>query len=119
MLFGIRNPSCPLLALIIASSIAHAADQPPKLRLPDSVAPTSYRVALKLDPDQTTFNGQIAIQIDIKSPQDLIWLNAKNITVADAKLMARGKTLQAQTIPGGDDFLGLRSTQLSRPEQPR
>ncbi len=109
MLFGIRDSSCPLLALIVVASIARASDQPPKLRLPDSVAPTGYRVALKLDPDQTTFSGQITIQVDIKSPQNVLWLNASGLTISDTKLTMNGRTLPAKIIPGGDDFVGLRS----------
>ncbi len=108
MFFVSRNLLRFLIALMVGASVAPAADQPPQLRLPDSAAPTSYRVALKLDPDQTTFSGHIAIQVNIKTAQQLVWLNASGITVSNAKVTSGGRTLQATTIPGGSDFLGLR-----------
>ncbi len=55
-------------AFLALCSITFAAEpQPPTLRLPDTVAPTSYRVELTLNTDQSHFNGFIAIKLDIKS----------------------------------------------------
>ena len=78
------------------------------MRLPDTVTPTSYRVQLALDPAKESFSGSIAIQVDVKQPVQLIWLNGTDIKIEDASLAAAGKTLAAKTIPGGDDFIGLQ-----------
>ncbi len=102
-----RNFSMLAAVLISSAFVCLAADQPPQLRLPNSVAPVSYRVELKLDPRQTTFSGHISIQVDIKQPLQTLWLNATKIEIAKATLQSGDKTLAAKPIPGGDDFVGL------------
>lgn len=84
-----------------------AAQQPPQLRLPDTVAPTSYRVQLKLDPDKDSFSGHISIKVNVKQPVNLIWLNGTDITIGEASLKAHGQSMTAKAIPGGSDFVGL------------
>ncbi len=100
-----------LLALIpgvaLLASMTFAAEQAPKLRLPDTVVPTSYRVELTLDPEKADFTGSIAIKVRVNQPVQVIWLNGTKINVQDASLAASGKTFPAKSIPGGDDFVGL------------
>ncbi|MDQ2712899.1 MAG: ERAP1-like C-terminal domain-containing protein [Acidobacteriota bacterium] len=98
--------SAILLNLVCAPALLRA-DQPPELRLPTGVTPTSYQVSLKLDPDSQTFSGSVAIKVDIKQPVQTIWLNATKLDVANASLKAGGKTLVAKAAPSGDDFVGL------------
>lgn len=83
------------------------AQQAPTLRLPDTVAPTSYRVRLSLDPAQPTFTGSIAIQVDVKQPIQTIWLNANQIQVQEVSYEAGGKKMIPKTEASGQDFLGL------------
>ncbi len=97
-----------LFLLAAGATCGLAAEQPPQLRLPGNVAPTSYRVAMKLDPAETTFSGQIEIQIQIKQPVETIWLNAAKIDISEAKLTSAGKTLTPHVVPGGTDFVGLQ-----------
>jgi alanyl aminopeptidase len=98
------------LALFFATAFCSlsVAQQPPQLRLPDTVSPTSYRVRLTLDPAKNTFNGQIAIKVDVKQPVNLIWLNGTDISIHQASLRSGGGTLPAKSIPGGSDFVGLQ-----------
>ncbi|MBV9767554.1 MAG: M1 family metallopeptidase [Acidobacteriaceae bacterium] len=96
-----------LLAAAFLCSCILTAQQPPSLRLPDPVAPTSYRVELTLDPEKDTFTASIAIKVQVNQPVQVIWLNAVKITVQDASVSASGKTFSAKSIPGGDDFVGL------------
>lgn len=84
------------------------AQEPPKLRLPDSVAPVSYQLNLNLDPSKTSFSASIAIQIVIKQPVQTIWLNARNIHVQNASLHSAGQDLHGVAVHGGNDFLGVR-----------
>ncbi len=97
---------CPIL--LLSCLVAFATEEPPKLRLPDTVAPTSYRVDLTLDPAKDTFTGSIAIGIQIKQATDIIWLNANNIVVEQSSLVIGGQTLSPALVNGGDDFIGLR-----------
>jgi alanyl aminopeptidase len=97
------------LAFLALCSVAFAAEpQPPTLRLPDTVAPTSYRVELTLNTDQDHFNGFIAIKLDVKKPEQLIWLNATGLTIQEASLKSGSKSMTAKTVPGGNDFLGFQ-----------
>ena len=98
----------PLLAALC--SLAFAAGPAPKLRLSEvqDIAPASYRVDLTLDPGKDSFAGVIDIRVVVKKPAETIWLNANKIAVEDASIASGGKTWQAKTVPGGDDFLGLQ-----------
>ncbi len=107
MICSSRNLSLLAVCLMGSGSMCLAADQPPQLRLPDKVAPVSYRVELKLDPHQTSFSGHISIQVDIKQPLQTLWLNATKLEIVKATLRSGDKTLAAKPIPGGDDFVGL------------
>jgi alanyl aminopeptidase len=97
-----------LTSAALIAFVARASDQPPSLRLPDSVVPISYRADLKLDPKQTPFSGMLAIKVDVKQPVQTIWLNASQIDVQQATLTAGGKRYAAKAVPGSDDFLGLQ-----------
>ena len=96
--------------LAIFCSAAFAADQPPKLRLAEveSIAPTNYKVDLKLDPEKDSFTGSIVISLDVKEPSQTIWLNQEKINVQSASVTSGGKTFTAKTLPGGDDFVGFQ-----------
>ena len=105
-----NNPQKLLPLLAALCSFAFAAGQPPKLRLAEvqDIAPASYRVELTLDPGKDRFTGVIDINVVVKKPADTIWLNAKKISVEAASMVSGGKTWQAKTVPGGNDFLGLQ-----------
>ena len=96
-----------LFVSLLASALLPAAEQPPTLRLPDTVAPISYQVQLTLDPDKTTFEGTIDIKVEIKRPVQTIWLNAIELKAQDASLEMGGKSIAAKVVPGGTDFMGL------------
>jgi len=106
------NHRIPMLMPLLAAlcGCAFAAGQPPKLRLSEvqDVAPARYRVELTLDPAKDSFSGAISIEVNLKQPAQTIWLNANQIAVQEASATAGGKTWQAQTVPGGSDFVGLR-----------
>ena len=89
-------------------SLANADPQPPKLRLPDVAAPTSYKAQLHLDPAKDTFSGSIQIMVDIKQPVDLLWLNGTKLNLSSAVLKIAGQTLKAAPVDGGADFVGLK-----------
>jgi alanyl aminopeptidase len=105
-----------LAAVLILSSLpALRASQPPALRLGDEVLPVHAVLDLTLSPERPDFSGRIQFDLKISQPVDEFWLNAVELTVNEATLTANGKTVQAQIVPGGDDFVGL---QFSTPLQP-
>ncbi len=105
----LSKPSFAVCAVFASLAVsAFAAEEAPKLKLPETVSPTSYRAELNLDPKKETFSGHILIKVDVKQPVDTIWLNGAQLTIADAKITAGGKTLNAKALPGGNDFVGLQ-----------
>jgi alanyl aminopeptidase len=91
-----------LFALALLPLIVFA-EQPPKLRLPGDVQPVRYELDLNLTPAKEVFNGTVAIDVQVKKPIPVIWLNSSGLTIASAKVA--GKT--AKVIPGGTEFVGL------------
>ncbi len=94
------------VAFLCLISLASAAE-PPKLRLGDDVQPRRYRLDLTVIPEQDTFNGKVEVDLDIRKPTDLIWLNARNLTIDDAKLVTAGSEVAAKVQPGGKEFAGF------------
>src|SRR5438270_6423127 len=97
-----------IFALVTYQTLAAAPAAPPKLRLPTSVAPVSYQVALSLDPDKAAFSGSMSIKVQVNQPVDVIWLNANKIVVDQASVVSGERTARAKPLPGGVDFLGLQ-----------
>jgi cytosol alanyl aminopeptidase len=81
---------------------------PPKLRLDGSAQPTRYAVDLTIVPDRDTFHGSVDISIDVRTPTEVVWLNAIGLDIQDAAFHPEsGPALPAKTVPGGDQFLGF------------
>ena len=87
-----------------------AAEGPPKTRLAEveNVEAKAYFADLTLDPEKTTFSGEINIRMEIMEPLQTLWLNQEQLQIQSAVLKAGGVDLKAQVVAGGDDFVGLR-----------
>jgi cytosol alanyl aminopeptidase len=99
----------------LVAILGMAAPQPPALRLGNTVQPEHMSLDLTLSPKKTDFAGKVAIDLRINSAVDHFWLNASELTVSDAKLVENGKTVQAQILPGGEDFVGFKFASTLRP----
>lgn len=97
-----------LLALLCACSAFAQAPAPPSLLLPDSVQPKQYIAELTIVPSEERFRGSIDIEIEVRQPTNIIWLNARYLTVELARLDAANTPVQARVVSGGDDFVGLQ-----------
>ncbi|HXM42841.1 MAG TPA: M1 family metallopeptidase [Bryobacteraceae bacterium] len=95
----------PCFALLLLATCAFA--EPPKLRLPDDVRPVRYRADLTVIPQQDAFTGKIEIDLDVRKPADVIWLNARNLTIDTAEVTSGGQTHAAKVQTGGDNFAGF------------
>ena len=105
-------------ALGLAAWCAQAEVQPPAaapavpgLRLPRDVVPVRYAPRLAIDPALPTFAGTIDIDVRVERPTDVVWLNARQITLRDAKAFvggAAGEAIPAVRIGGSDDVMGLK-----------
>jgi len=96
-----------LLALHALTSWA-AVDSEMPLRLPPTIAPTAYRLALQVDPNQPTHSGEVTISVDVKQPGTLIRLHAVDITVRSAVLMIAGRAFTGTARQRSSDVLDLQ-----------
>ncbi|WP_394843596.1 M1 family metallopeptidase [Pendulispora brunnea] len=89
------------------SSKAILPGAPPALRLPDYARPLRYDLDLTLDPSKEGFSGVIGIDLSVREATQIVWLNARNLRIREAKAVFSGQTETARVIPGGDDFVGF------------
>jgi alanyl aminopeptidase len=101
--------SASAACLGLAASLAAALDPaPPALRLPaGAAAPTGYRVALTIDPGQTSFRGSVDIAARLLAPTQLLWLNATELQIDKVTALAGGSPVGVRVVPGGADFVGF------------
>ena len=92
---GARSPSAP-----------RAAPTPPAFRLPASARPLAYAADLTVDPAQPTFSGRLAIDLELSSVTDVIWLNAQDLSVASATVEGVGAVAVVAAPPR---FVGLHA----------
>ncbi len=88
---------CLSLALLtLFATLSSAAENgPPPGRLPDTVRPTRYRLTLSIDPRQSEFSGETAIDVDVREPLSIIWLHGLGLKVRSASVSSQGRTLAA------------------------
>lgn len=91
---------------------APAPPAPPAFRLGDEVAPRHYQVSLRIVPSEETFSGMMDIQLEVRRPTAVIWVNGEDLTIEQASLRAGAENLSARPITGHRDFIGF---QLERP----
>ncbi|HEV3201564.1 MAG TPA: M1 family metallopeptidase, partial [Bryobacteraceae bacterium] len=80
-----------------------APGEAPKLRLGSSVLPRHYAVELTLEPGRDTFSGVADIDVDVRQPQETIWLNVLEISIRDASIGGKA----AKTVAGNAQVIGL------------
>jgi len=80
----------------------------PGMRLPDTVVPKRYAAELDLDSTTTDLAGRVAIDVEIKQPTDVVWLNGKGLVVTKAEVTASGQTFAGRpVVVDADEMLGL------------
>ncbi len=107
MLLSFHSFCIVLCTLGAAGLLARADGQPPQLRLHRDASPLSYRASLEINPDKTSFDGHVNIVFEAARPLETLWLNATELSISQAKLIAGGKTTDVHTVSGGIDFVGL------------
>jgi puromycin-sensitive aminopeptidase len=66
---------------------------PKAYRLPTSVLPRQYDIAIAARLGTEEFGGRVAIQLEVAAPTAAIELHARDLQVTDAQLTAQGQTL--------------------------
>ena len=93
-----------LFALLLVSQWAASQEAPPALRLPEEVRPLRYDAQLTLRPEESAFRGRIEIEVEVRRPTPVVWLNARFLQIERAEIAGA----PAQVLPGGTEFVGLR-----------
>jgi len=97
-----------LLACLAGPGLAESSPSPPQLRLGDAVQPSRYAVDLTVVPNRDTFQGIVDIDIDIRTPSQLIWLNATRLTIQEAIFQPATRAAEhPRIVPGGEQFIGF------------
>jgi len=96
----------PCLAL--GTALAAPTYEPPKLRLGNAVEPSRYAVELTLIPGSEMFQGVVDIQVNVRNPSPIIWLNATQLEISSASFQPEGGSAEkASVTPGGNDYAGF------------
>ncbi|HKA91137.1 MAG TPA: M1 family metallopeptidase [Haliangiales bacterium] len=96
-----------VLALSAVAAAAPAAPAPPAFRLPGDVVPTHVSLDLALDPASDAFRGEVAFDLDVRRPTDVVWLNATDLKIVDATLARGADAMRLRVVDGGEDFVGF------------
>jgi alanyl aminopeptidase len=98
-----------LLALMLMGSTVGSswAQHPvPEFRLPDGARPTGYQLDLSIVPSEPTFQGNEVISVELKERMEVVWLNAKDLTIQQVKINSGGVSKAVQWQASGE-FLGV------------
>jgi alanyl aminopeptidase len=81
--------------ILLLTALAPAALHSQSFYLPNDVIPRQETVILTIDPARETFEGSVAIAVDLLKPASTVWLNAKSLTVRHVSVTAGGETAPA------------------------
>lgn len=101
-----------ILSMLLAAATLHAAEAPPAGRLPGDVAPTAYRLDLRIDPAQARFRGHVEIDTVWRHAGRSIYLHGNGLAVSSVSARAAGTDYPArylQVDPLGVARLDFRS----------
>jgi len=75
--------------------------------LSNDAIPRKETVELTIDPARETFEGSASIDVELKAPASVIWLNAKNLTIGSAFIAQSDAVRPAKIIPSSDERIGI------------
>lgn len=75
--------------------------------LSNDVIPRKETVQLTIDPARETFEGSMSVDIELRAPASIVWLNAKNLTIGSAFIAQAGMVRAARVIPSSGERIGI------------
>ena len=87
-------------------------------RLPRSVLPRQYDVALEARPDAEEVRGRVSIQVDVREPTTTVELNSVGIDVQDTQISANGYALPGTVALDGERELATIQFERELPVGP-
>lgn len=83
-------------AFAASTQNAEETSQAPNGKLPDTVTPLSYDIALTIVPNEEVFSGVATIAMTLNEATDHLWLHGQDLSVSNSSLKsASGKIYQA------------------------
>src|SRR5579871_238532 len=90
------------------SAVAFGAlPPPPSFTLPAGVIPRKHIIELTIDPARDTYEGVARIEVDVRKPTTVFWVNAKDLMPEEASVEAGGHAQPAIAEIAGGEFLAL------------
>ena len=102
---AITRRTCAMAALLMLGLGARA--ETPGFRLGDAARPLAYQWRLAIDPRETTFAGEVRIEIDVQRAMPTLWLNATGLDVDAVELRQEGRALAAAARRSGEEHVGI------------
>src|SRR5690242_8518221 len=99
-------PPPPLRPRAAAPPVA-ATPAPTGLRLSTAARPLAYRLALDIDPARDTFTGRVAIDLDVQTAVNPLWLNGEHLTITSARVRSAAGDRPLRVVAGPEGFIGL------------
>lgn len=93
-------------ALLSAGALVAAQQPVPDFRLPHTARPTHYGLDLMILPDQPTFQGSAVINVELATRTNVVWLNAKDLSIRHVDVTAANRTRVARWRVTGE-FLAV------------
>lgn len=93
-----------------SASVEELALIAPQGRLPGLARPVAYRAELDLDPRESSFEGYVEIDIDLKAAATGLWLHGDDLDVVSVTATAGGETVAAswtQVLETGVVWVGF------------
>ncbi|MCU1334690.1 MAG: trf3 [Bryobacterales bacterium] len=92
---------------LLAGSLLSQALLSQPFYLSNDPIPQKQTVQLTIDPARETFEGSVSIDVQLRAPASIVWLNAKNLKIGSA-FIAQGEMVRpARIIPGSDERIGI------------
>jgi len=76
------------------------------------VIPRKETVLLTIDPARETFEGRVAIDVQLRAPASIIWLNAKDLTVGSVSVTQGDSVRAAKIVLGSHERIGIDAGEL-------
>jgi alanyl aminopeptidase len=99
------------------TDLAEQAESP-QGQLPGWLIPNHYDLALKVDPDNASFSGEIKIKVALTQATQELWLHGKNLTASAANFISENGTVTSLSYKemGHSGVVKLSSNSIIEPQ---
>ncbi|HUQ28935.1 MAG TPA: M1 family metallopeptidase [Usitatibacter sp.] len=102
-----RSGRAAWATVMLPVSFMASAAQPPGFRLGDIAAPVAYEWRLAIDPKEATFTGEVRIEIEVRRPTPVLWLNATALTIESVEVRQADRRVDATATVAGEEHVGI------------